>query len=211
MPKFAETTSKEQRAAVVAQALALGNRKEAWRRANAGTLTPELGPFDISYTYVCELVQAEEERRDPAATAARGKSAAELADDILRRELRRLDSASRANRLNPVSAREKLRALKELDAIARRSTPTSAGPGEDDTGGAQAEPEKPTGILERLAQEEARAMQAAPDDAGSDTTEHGDSEDTVGHGATPASTSTERHATPVRVRAENLAKLRGGV
>lgn len=210
MPKFAETTSKEQRAAVVAQALALGNRKEAWRRANAGTLTPELGPFDISYTYVCELVQAEEERRDPAATAARGKSAAELADDILRRELRRLDTASRANRLNPVSAREKLRALKELDAIARRSTP-SAGPGEDDTGGAQAEPEKPTGILERLAQEEARAMRAAPDDAGSTAGATRDSDANTDHGPTTTPPATNEHATPVRVRAENLAKLKSGV
>lgn len=210
MPKFADTYTDEQRAAVVAEALASGNRKEAVRRAAAGKLAAGLEPFDISYTYVCELVAAEQLRRDPEGTAARGKSAAELADDILRRELRRLDASSRANRLNAGKVREMARALRELDAIARRA-PTPPAQGNQGAGNSP-DSEAPRSILERLAEQEAAARgPERPYVRGDrDASTEGSRRD-AGAAAMVDRSEAKRAASAVRSRVENLRALAGDV
>lgn len=208
MGKFAETWSEQQRAAVVADALALGNNKEAMRRAHAGDLAAGLEPFRISYTYVCELVSEEKRRRDPEGRAAQGKTPGELADDILRRELRRLDALSRQNRLNPEKTRAMARALREIDALAKAKTTGSGNP--DQGAGDTAEPEQPRSLLERLAAEaekEATREPEQPSPRGDTSADTGSGEDTS-TGSTIAGEQADEQASAVRSRADNLSSLR---
>ena len=206
LPKFSDTFSETQRRAAIGYAIAHRSVPKAIRAAAAGGLPECPEPFEISKSYLSELVRDEKERRLEGAPR-REANAAELADDIMRRELKRLDRASRSNRLNAVKAREMLRALRELDAIARKAPGANGGGDQDPDPDAPAEPEQPAGIIERLVAAQRAEQHDAQDPEGEDTGD--DVEATTG--ATTNEPTTDTSTTAVRARAENLRALREAV
>lgn len=168
MTHFAEKFSEADRSAFVACAIELGNVAEARRRAASGNIDGLSGPMEISQGYASELVAKRRREIEEAGAAEHdGRSAADIAQSIVDRELARMAAASKAGTLDFAKAREMARALAELDKLAGRMTiaspPRPAG----------TVPESPRAetIIERLtreAQKERDAEDAAESTADED-------------------------------------------
>lgn len=128
MPKFSDTFTDEQRRAIIAAVVDQQgprlNRKEAMRRAAAGTLPGYEGAFEMSYSYVCELVSEEQLRRAPNTLKDSRREPAEaialMAARLLRieeRELARIEKAAGTKPRDEVRARGVARNLEAIGKV----------------------------------------------------------------------------------------------